>query len=154
VTATRGCIFAPQTFVSLERTISSEQELPEAAKQLLEDFPHARVFALHGEMGAGKTTFIKAICRALGVEEVMSSPTFSIVNEYLTKDGTAIYHFDFYRLEDESEAYSAGLHEYFDSDAYCFVEWPERVPSILPSSTVHVHIRTEGEARIIESSLN
>lgn len=138
----------------MKRTISSEKELPGAAKELLEEFSHARVFALHGEMGAGKTTFIKAVCRELGVEEVMSSPTFSIVNEYASNEGVVIYHFDFYRLEEESEAYAAGLHEYFDSDAYCFVEWPERVPSILPSSTVHVYIRAEGEARIIETSLN
>ena len=103
-------------------------------------------------MGAGKTTFIKAICRELGVEEVMSSPTFSIVNEYATNDGNTIYHFDFYRLEDESEAYAAGLHEYFDSGAYCFVEWAERVPSILPVSTVNVRITVEGEERRITIS--
>lgn len=133
-------------------TITSEHELDRAATLLLESFPSARVFALHGEMGAGKTTFIKAICRKLGVEEIMSSPTFSIVNEYATMEGETIYHFDFYRLEDESEAYAAGLHEYFDSGSYCFVEWPERVPSILPSNTVHVTIRTNGEERMIESA--
>lgn len=135
-------------------TIASEQELDRAARLLLESFPAARVFALHGEMGAGKTTFIKAICRELGVEEIMSSPTFAIVNEYATNEGGTIYHFDFYRLENESEAYAAGLHEYFDSDSYCFVEWPERVPSILPSSTIHIRIRTEGQERVIESSLS
>ena len=133
-------------------TIASEQELDRAAMLLLESFPAARVFALHGEMGAGKTTFIKVLCRKLGVEEIMSSPTFSIVNEYATTEGDTIYHFDFYRLEDESEAYAAGLHEYFDSGAYCFTEWPERVPSILPSNTVHVTIRVNGDARVISAS--
>jgi tRNA threonylcarbamoyladenosine biosynthesis protein TsaE len=130
-------------------TVRSESELPVAAQRLLEAFPDARVFAFHGEMGAGKTTFIKAICRELGVEEIMSSPTFSIVNEYAAREGGTIYHFDFYRLEDESEAYAAGLHEYFDSGAYCFVEWAERVPSILPSGTIQVHITVQGEERII-----
>lgn len=133
-------------------SITSEAELDRAAALLLESFPSARAFALHGEMGAGKTTFIKAICRRLGVEEIMSSPTFSIVNEYATSTGDTIYHFDFYRLEDESEAYAAGLHEYFDSGSYCFVEWPERVPSILPLDTVHVAIHLNGNARILEVS--
>lgn len=133
-------------------TIASEHELERAAALLLEAFPSARVFALHGEMGAGKTTFIKAICRKLGVEEIMSSPTFSIVNEYASTSGETIYHFDFYRIEDESEAYAAGLHEYFDSGSYCFVEWPERVPSILPSNTVYVAIAINGESRVIAAN--
>lgn len=132
-------------------TINSERELSLAVQQLLSEFPHAHVFALHGEMGAGKTTFIKAICRELGVIEVMSSPTFSIVNEYASTSGETIYHFDFYRLESESEAYNAGLHEYFDSGNYCFVEWPEKVPSILPVGTVHVFIESSGTARTIRS---
>jgi tRNA threonylcarbamoyladenosine biosynthesis protein TsaE len=130
-------------------TIASEQELDRAAQLLLESFAGSCVFALHGEMGAGKTTFVKAICRRLGVEEIMSSPTFSIVNEYATNTGETVFHFDFYRLEDESEAYNAGLHEYFDSGSYCFAEWPERVPSILPLETVHVHITMQGEQRNI-----
>lgn len=133
-------------------TIHSENELPATAKLLLESFPHAHVFALHGEMGAGKTTFIKSICHELGVEEIMSSPTFSIVNEYQTKQGKTIYHFDFYRIENESEAYNAGLHEYFDSENFCFVEWPEKVPSILPEGTIHIHIVADGAKRTITSS--
>lgn len=131
-------------------TIHSESELEPAAQHILDAFPHVRTFAFHGEMGAGKTTFIKAICRVLGVHETMSSPTFSIVNEYAARNGDTVYHFDFYRLEDAAEAYAAGLHEYFDSRAYCFVEWPERVPSILPSDAVHVRITVEGEGRVIE----
>lgn len=135
-------------------TINSEDELPRAAKQLLGAFPHALAFALHGEMGAGKTTFIKAICHELGVEEIMSSPTFSIVNEYQSRYGNTIYHFDFYRIEDESEAYNSGLHEYFDSGNYCFVEWPEKVPSILPEGTVHVYIVAKDAVRVISVEQN
>lgn len=130
-------------------SITSETELTKVAQQLLRENEHARVFAFHGEMGAGKTTFIKAICRELGVTEVMSSPTFAIVNEYATADGETIYHFDFYRLENESEAYQSGLHEYFDSGSYCLVEWPEKVPSILPEGTVHVFIEVRGDQRLI-----
>lgn len=131
-------------------TVHSENEIPAAASALLDAFPAARSFAFHGEMGAGKTTFIKEICRQLGVSEIMSSPTFSIVNEYAADSGDTIYHFDFYRIRNESEAYEAGLHEYFDSGCYCFVEWPELVPSIIPISAVHVAIHLQGEMRIIE----
>ena len=130
-------------------SITSEAQLDAAGRQLLDAFPHARTFAFHGEMGAGKTTFIKAICRCLGVTEIMSSPTFSIVNEYQSASGETIYHFDFYRIENESEAYNAGLHEYFDSGRYCLVEWPEKVPSILPEGTVHVMISVQENTRVI-----
>lgn len=134
-------------------TIHSESELSSAAKRILEAFPSARAFAFHGEMGAGKTTFIKAICSELGVKDGMSSPTFSLVNEYITESGEPIYHFDFYRIDSENDAYNAGLHEYFDSGNYCFVEWPEKVPSILPSNVVHVTISGIGNLRNIEVSI-
>lgn len=130
-------------------TINSESELSSAAQRLLEAFPAARSFAFHGEMGAGKTTFIKAICIELGVKDGMSSPTFSLVNEYITQNGEPIYHFDFYRIDSEDDAYNAGLHEYFDSGSYCFVEWPEKVPSILPTNTVHVTMLEENSVRIV-----
>lgn len=133
----------------MDISITSESELPKVAQQLLHEHSHVRVFAFHGDMGAGKTTFIKAICRELGVTEVMSSPTFSIVNEYATAHGETIYHFDFYRIGNESEAYQSGLHEYFDSGKYCFVEWPEKVPSILPERTVHVFMEVHGDQRVI-----
>lgn len=152
MTTTHGCIFAERiSGNNVNIAITDENELEAAAKQLLQEFPHVRAFAFHGEMGAGKTTFIKAICKQLGVSEVMSSPTFSIVNEYATETGDTIFHFDFYRLEVEAEAYEAGLHEYFDSGKYCFVEWPEKVPSILPVGTVHLRITIEKEKRIIRS---
>lgn len=136
----------------MKRTIQHEAELPGAADELLAAFPDARVFAFHGEMGAGKTTFIKAICRQLGVKDSMSSPTFSLVNEYLTEIGETIYHFDFYRLKSEEEAVQAGLAEQLDSGNYCFVEWPEKVPSILPESKVDVTISGEGNSRTILAS--
>jgi tRNA threonylcarbamoyladenosine biosynthesis protein TsaE len=131
--------------------IHSENELNPAAQRLLDAFPAARSFAFHGEMGAGKTTFIKAICMVLGVKDSMSSPTFSLVNEYISGDGEPIYHFDFYRIDSESDAYNAGLHEYFDNGDYCFVEWPEKVPSILPTNTVHVRISVNSGERIISA---
>lgn len=133
-------------------TIHSESENAAAAKVLLDAFPSSRSFAFHGEMGAGKTTFIKAICSALGVKDGMSSPTFSLVNEYITQSGETIFHFDFYRIENENDAYQAGLHEYFDTGNYCFVEWPEKVPSILPTGTVHVHMTTDGDSRTVVAS--
>lgn len=129
--------------------IQSESELFAAAVKLLEAFPTVRTFALHGEMGAGKTTFIKAICSVLGVRDGMSSPTFSLVNEYVTESAEEVYHFDFYRIDSENDAYNAGLHEYFDTGNYCFVEWPEKVPSLLPGGTVHVYISGEGTIRNI-----
>ncbi len=130
-------------------TINSESELESAAQRLLEAFPAARSFAFHGEMGAGKTTFIKAICTELGVKDGMSSPTFSLVNEYVTETGEPIFHFDFYRIDSEDDAYNAGLHEYFDTGSYCFVEWPEKVPSLLPTGTIYVNIKGEGNIRTI-----
>ena len=133
----------------MEIHIASEKELGSAAQKLLAEFSGARTFAFRGEMGSGKTTFIKAICRELGVAETMSSPTFSLVNEYRSASGSAIYHFDFYRLESEDEAVQAGLHEYFYGGNYCFVEWPEKVPSILPEGTVDVFITVNGAERII-----
>lgn len=132
-------------------TIHSETELDKAASALLEAFSTTRTFAFHGEMGVGKTTFIKALCRHLGVDEIMSSPTFSIVNEYAKKDGLPIFHFDFYRLNDESEAYAAGLHEYFDSGNFCFVEWPEKAASLLPVGTVNVYMKLDGQSRVVSA---
>ncbi len=117
-------------------------DIAAAAKQVLAAFPQSRVFLFYGQMGAGKTTFIKALCEELGVTEGTSSPTFSIVNEYEGRQGP-IFHFDFYRLKEEQEAYDMGYEEYFYSDSYCFVEWPEKIPNLLPHDAKTIQLRVD-----------
>jgi tRNA threonylcarbamoyladenosine biosynthesis protein TsaE len=107
-------------------------DLEKVSSELMQAAGSLSVFVFHGDMGSGKTTFVKAICQFLGVADTMSSPTFSIVNEYQTKKGKTIFHFDFYRIKNETEAYDIGVEEYFDSGHYCFVEWPEKIPTLLP----------------------
>ncbi|MEL7341794.1 MAG: tRNA (adenosine(37)-N6)-threonylcarbamoyltransferase complex ATPase subunit type 1 TsaE, partial [Bacteroidota bacterium] len=114
-------------------------DLDQLAGKLLSACENARIFAFFGELGAGKTTFIQRICKVLGVEQSVTSPTFNLVNEYHTPTET-IYHFDFYRIRNEAEAYDVGTDEYFDSGHYVFVEWPERIPSLLPEETVQVRL--------------
>ncbi|HEY1008102.1 MAG TPA: tRNA (adenosine(37)-N6)-threonylcarbamoyltransferase complex ATPase subunit type 1 TsaE [Sphingobacteriaceae bacterium] len=134
--------------------VESEAQLEKAAEELLRFAGDRRVFLFEGEMGAGKTTFIKSICNVLGVEQLVSSPTFSIVNEYPSPGGL-VYHFDFYRLKDETEAYDLGYEDYFYSGNYCFVEWPSRVRNLWPDNSVMVDIRfRNGENREIQASLN
>ena len=125
-------------------------ELPVIAKELIEAFGTKKVIAFKGEMGAGKTTLIKAICEALGVKQTISSPTFSIVNEYLSSSGKKIYHFDFYRINTISEAYDMGYEEYFYSDAYCFVEWPEKISDLMPVGVLIVYISVKDGVRLVE----
>ncbi len=122
-------------------SIKNIDELPNAVKQFIEAMDDRTVFAFRGEMGAGKTTFITELCRQLGVEDIANSPSFSIINEYRS-DTTAelIYHFDFYRIESEDEAFDLGTEDYFDSGALCFIEWPERIENLLPGDTVEVVI--------------
>lgn len=123
-------------------TIHSLAEIDEAARKFVEQMGDETVYAFYGPMGAGKTTFINALCRALGVnEDPTSSPSFSIINEYRS-DTTAelIYHFDLYRLESIDEAFDIGVEDYFDSGALCLLEWPERIEDILPDDTVKVNI--------------
>ncbi len=121
-------------------TINSTDKLPQAANQLLETFPNDRIFAFYGKMGAGKTTFIKALCRAMGSADNITSPTFALVNEYDSAMGSKIYHFDFYRVRNPEEALDIGLEEYLYSNQYCFMEWPEKIESLLPDNLVEVHI--------------
>jgi tRNA threonylcarbamoyladenosine biosynthesis protein TsaE len=117
-----------------------------AAVELVKTFPNGRIFAFEGEMGAGKTTFIKALCRSLGVEQVITSPTFSIVNEYIDKDGDRIFfHFDFYRIENVNEALDMGYEDYFYSDNMCFIEWPEKIAELLPPGTISLRIEVIDE---------
>lgn len=117
-------------------------QLPQAAKEFMAQMGDETVYAFHGDMGAGKTTFIAELCRALGVEEdVANSPSFSIINEYRSETtAELIYHFDLYRLQNLEEAFDIGIEDYLDSGALCFIEWPDRVADILPDDTVHVTI--------------
>jgi tRNA threonylcarbamoyladenosine biosynthesis protein TsaE len=118
----------------------SETDLPEIARKLLDAYPEKRIFAFYGSMGAGKTTFIKAICRALGVKDEALSPTFAIINEYHTVAGTPVYHFDFYRINNLEEVFDIGYEDYLFSGHYCMLEWPELVEELLPAETVKVTI--------------
>lgn len=120
-------------------------DLETLAGKLVEHMKPYKVCVLRGEMGAGKTTLIKAICRHLNVEDDMSSPTFSIINEYRSTAGDTLYHFDFYRIETEAEAYDIGTEEYFYSGHYCFLEWAEKIPSLLPDAYAQINILVEDE---------
>ena len=115
-------------------------EIAEAAKIFVAATPALTVFAMHGEMGAGKTTFVHAVCEALGVSENISSPTFSIINQYRTPQGQTIYHIDLYRLNNEEEAIQAGVEDCLYSGSTCFVEWPDIAPGIFPDNTLQVSI--------------
>ena len=122
-------------------------EIAPAAQAFIDAMDGRRIFAFYGTMGAGKTTFIRALCRALGVEDTVTSPTFAIVNEYATSEGEPIYHFDFYRIRRLSEAYDMGCEEYFQSGHLCLIEWPELVEDALPEETVRVTIETLPDGR-------
>ena len=132
-----------------EIVVTSLESIDEAARELLVFSEDSRIFAFYGEMGAGKTTFIKAVCKILKVEDNVSSPTFSIVNEYLSQEGEKIFHFDFYRIKNENEAYDMGCEEYFYSGNHCFIEWPEKIHNLLPSKLVLVRIVEKEGKRFI-----
>ena len=126
--------------------------LQETARLLLNNFPDDRIFAFYGAMGAGKTTFIKAICHELGSNDYVTSPTFALINEYSTTEGAVIYHFDFYRIKKLEEAFDLGYEDYIYSGNYCFIEWPEMIEQLLPEGIVEVRIK-EGDkgARLVEA---
>ncbi len=128
---------------------ATTNDLTPIGGKLISGFPQQRVFAFYGKMGAGKTTFIQAICRYLGSKDNITSPTFALINEYNTPAG-AVYHFDFYRINDMSEAFDLGYEDYFYSGNYCFIEWPEKIEPLLPDKVVAVHIQVdENENRLI-----
>lgn len=124
-------------------------ELERIARELLMHHPNERIFAIYGEMGVGKTTFIKALCRQLGVSDIVSSPTFSIVNEYVSRNGERIFHFDFYRLQKSEEAFDLGYEEYFYSGCYCFLEWPAKISLLLPADAISVYMEDREGVRYI-----
>lgn len=132
--------------------IKSLDNIAESAKEFVREMGDATVFAFYGEMGVGKTTFIKEICKVLGVEDQITSPTFAIVNEYRSATtAELIYHFDFYRVENIEEVYDFGYEDYFYSGAICFIEWPERVESLLPKDVVSVWVKELANGdRIVE----
>lgn len=134
-------------------SVNNTSELPKIAKELLTYAEGQKFFIFEGDMAAGKTTFIKSLCEAIGVEDVVSSPTFSIVNEYESDNGP-VYHFDFYRLKNLQEAYDIGYEEYFYSGAYCLVEWPSKVADLLPEEYIKIDITVTGnEERLFQFSL-
>ena len=125
-------------------TVQSISELPSAASAIIKYSANYKIFLFYGDMGAGKTTLIKSLCQYLGTTEPVTSPTFSIVNEYIGA-GNKIYHFDFYRLKDQTEALDMGYEEYLYSDAYCFVEWPEKIPGLLPQHYINIQIKVHDD---------
>ena len=127
------------------KKINSLDELEIAAKELITVFSNDRVFAFYGKMGAGKTTFIQSICRALGSDDNVTSPTFALINEYNTANLDSIFHFDFYRIKDIEEAYDLGYEDYIYSGSYCLIEWPEMIDSLLPEKIVKVKIEVQDD---------
>ena len=126
------------------------KELEVVAKSLIEVFGIQKKIVFFGEMGVGKTTLIKSICKVLNVQDVVTSPTFSVVNEYQNKDGNSLYHFDFYRIKNQEELFDLGLEEYIYSDNYCFIEWPEKAEGLLSDNFVQVQMTKNKECRIIK----
>jgi tRNA threonylcarbamoyladenosine biosynthesis protein TsaE len=131
--------------------ISTKRELSKAVRKLLKYTGENKLLAFYGSMGAGKTTIIKAICKSLGATDAVTSPTFTLVNEYITPDGDSLYHIDFYRIKKRDEVFDFGIEEYLSSGSYCFMEWPELIEDILPPETVKVRITVRpDEVRILE----
>lgn len=130
------------------KTVKNEAQLSKLASWMIAEFPDIRVFLLDGELGAGKTTFIKSTCKILEVEDDLSSPSYAIVNEYKSQTKGTVYHLDCYRLKDENEAWDLGISELFESGNYCFVEWPEKTHNLLPLNYVSIDIQVEEKKRI------
>jgi tRNA threonylcarbamoyladenosine biosynthesis protein TsaE len=137
----------------MELIIRDKRHLAAAAKKLLSYSGNRRIFAFYGSMGAGKTTIIKAVCEYLGARDIVTSPTFTLVNEYKTGSGESLFHIDFYRIKKQEEVYDFGIEEYLYGNSYCFMEWPELIEELLPAGTVAVKITVdESEQRILSVS--
>lgn len=126
--------------MNMELKIKEKKQLPHAAKKILEIAGDKRIIAFYGPMGSGKTTIIKAVCSELGAVDIVSSPTFTLVNEYKTKDGESLFHIDFYRIKKQEEVFDFGIEEYLTGETYCFLEWPELVADILPEGILEIKI--------------
>jgi tRNA threonylcarbamoyladenosine biosynthesis protein TsaE len=135
----------------MEILIKDKRHLPAAARELLNHSADKKIFAFYGSMGAGKTTIIKALCKNLGAIDIVSSPTFTLVNEYKTSGGESLFHIDFYRIKKQEEVYDFGLEEYLTGDSYCFMEWPELVEELLPEETVRVRIIVDNDEQRVLS---
>lgn len=130
----------------MEIIINNIKDINKAAKTFIDNMPEGNVIAFYGNMGAGKTTFIKALCEELGVEDEVTSPTFAIVNEYTCSNGSSrIFHFDFYRIKKLEEVYDMGYEDYFYSDSLCLIEWPELIEELLPDDVTKVHITEQSD---------
>ena len=129
----------------MEIKIQNIETIREAAREFINNIGEHKVFAFYGKMGAGKTTFVKAICEELGVEDVITSPTFAIVNEYEARGEVPIYHFDFYRIKKLEEVYDMGYEDSFYSGSLCFIEWPELIEELLPEDAVKVSIEEQAD---------
>lgn len=133
--------------------INNLRDLPKAAKEFFELTKNNKNFAFFGDLGAGKTTFIKALCNELNVIDIVTSPTFSLINEYHSDNHKAVYHMDFYRVKDIEEAYDLGIEDYFETNGYCMIEWPEKIEEALPLDIVYVKIEVgEDESRTLKIS--
>lgn len=139
----------------MQYEIKNISSLPGIVAKFLKDAGKNKHFALYGTMGAGKTTFVKEVCRQLSVKEVVTSPTFSIVNEYTIPENDKVYHFDFYRIKKEEELFDMGFEDYAYSNAFCFIEWPEKAPDIIPGHFISIRIEEKGGgSRLIEVNLD
>ena len=134
--------------MSLKFIIKKEEELCAVAKMILEKY-NSKIFLFYGEMGVGKTSFIKKFCKELRVSDIVSSPTFSIVNQYSNVNDEIIYHFDFYRTEKKEEVFDIGYEEYLFSSSYCFIEWPEKIEDLLPTNYLKINMKLDDNNRII-----
>ena len=134
------------------KKVRSINDLQSVANELVATFPEQRIFAFYGKMGAGKTTFIQSICKALGSDDNVTSPTFALINEYYTKEMDSVFHFDFYRIKHLEEAYDLGYEDYIYSGNYCLIEWPEMIASLLPEKRVEVKIEVgDDDSRTISA---
>lgn len=133
--------------------VRNKKEIPEAVSKLLDFASNRRIFAFYGSLGSGKTTFIKAICKKLGVVGNVNSPTFTVINEYKTRQNNPVFHVDLYRIKNQQELYDTGLDEYLSGESYCFIEWPDLAVPLLPPETVTIKISVENTLhRILDVS--